>query len=984
MNDKPDRMPNVPPFVKFVASAVPMVFDNSLSYYEALCALWKYIQGMTDVVNNNATLEEEYIEKFDELKSFVDGYFDDLDVQQEIDNKLDKMAQDGTLSSILQPLIEAVQTNLEEEQATFENNVNTTIQGFRTELDAKTSGSPIPVSSVEGMTDHDRIYVNTSNGYWYYWDGDSWEQGAVYQATELDNFSVSPVKTTFSKRSENLIDVANANVLEAHPASDGMHSTANARSVYISCQPNTTYTISRSVNTGRFGAATFETEPTTSSSDIEVNSISHNTAYSFTITTNADSHYLLVYYWHRSYSQNTATEALADLCVVEGTSDGTVIPSYIISVTHDNLGNAIVEPANTTFAKNSANLFNKDDYSIVNANPSAGSGQMDSSASAKSVYIPCEAGKSYVVNKIQTARFSVATTQLTPAAGVSLIDLVYKNTATQLKITASQNANYLVVYLYNSSSDVVTLQQVIDSLVICEGTKDITSYIPYGKIIEVKTENLNDQCVTSEKLSSDVAQVLTMTGSLASRNGIYGVEYDITNSSSACTRIGNAVGLHNDFIVEDTYQLNGGVNDFDNIFPWSDIKRCNVVVSSDGTRSVTYEGETGFALDGSNGNVMVEIPKFYSMRKRIGNTETLAISGEPKSGFNVEPAFLVNGKEQDFIYVSCYHQSESLNGVYSYTNSIPTTLKTMNQNIAELGQSNLQSYDFTVFLALEKLMIIEFANRSVQQYLGGMTRLPYYTQGTTNVIDGFGTNYITFQENVGQQTMKAFWVGERIVIGNSLDNIRTITEITKSGTQYKVVYDGDDLSSVISIGEGVGCVAQKNGWCDELEYHTGRRNFASDTNISNYVSPMRYRYIENVIGNVWEQISGIRVKDLSVRFSFEPNFNASYSDSSYKSLNYSLPLQADYPSGNTGWIIKDGYDVNNRQVNLPLVCNNTGGVGRYNSGTVYTYGNSGVEYIGVVGGGWDTYYWANINTIRFWNTDSTTSILYGNRPVHRG
>ena len=107
MNDKPDRMPNVPPFVKFVASAVPMVFDNSLSYYEALCALWKYIQGMTDVINNNATLEEEYIEKFNELKTFVDEYFDNLDVQEEINNKLDEMAEDGTLQEIITTYIQS-------------------------------------------------------------------------------------------------------------------------------------------------------------------------------------------------------------------------------------------------------------------------------------------------------------------------------------------------------------------------------------------------------------------------------------------------------------------------------------------------------------------------------------------------------------------------------------------------------------------------------------------------------------------------------------------------------------------------------------------------------------------------------------------------------------------------------------------------------------------------------------------------------------
>lgn len=113
-NDTPKRMPNVPPFVKFVCANVPMVFDDSLSYYEALCALWKYVQGMTDVINNNATLEEEFIEKFnilsgkfDELKNYVDTYFDNLDVQEEINNKLDEMAEDGTLQEIITAYIQS-------------------------------------------------------------------------------------------------------------------------------------------------------------------------------------------------------------------------------------------------------------------------------------------------------------------------------------------------------------------------------------------------------------------------------------------------------------------------------------------------------------------------------------------------------------------------------------------------------------------------------------------------------------------------------------------------------------------------------------------------------------------------------------------------------------------------------------------------------------------------------------------------------------
>ena len=109
MSEQIVKAPHVPPFVTFVTSAVPMVFDNSLSYYEALCALWKWLQDdVVNVINNNATVTEdyidltnEYIEKFNELKEYVDTYFDNLDVQEEINNKLDAMVEDGTLQELV-------------------------------------------------------------------------------------------------------------------------------------------------------------------------------------------------------------------------------------------------------------------------------------------------------------------------------------------------------------------------------------------------------------------------------------------------------------------------------------------------------------------------------------------------------------------------------------------------------------------------------------------------------------------------------------------------------------------------------------------------------------------------------------------------------------------------------------------------------------------------------------------------------------------
>ena len=97
-----EKAPNVPPFVRFCTASVPMVFDNSMSYYECLCALTKFIQdNVVKVINYNATQLDGLQVSFDELKAYVDNYFDNLDVQEEINAKLDEMAEGGQLATII-------------------------------------------------------------------------------------------------------------------------------------------------------------------------------------------------------------------------------------------------------------------------------------------------------------------------------------------------------------------------------------------------------------------------------------------------------------------------------------------------------------------------------------------------------------------------------------------------------------------------------------------------------------------------------------------------------------------------------------------------------------------------------------------------------------------------------------------------------------------------------------------------------------------
>ena len=84
---------------------LPLVYDDSLSYYETLCKVVKYLNDVianVDVLHDDVdALRSAYIQ----LQSYVNSYFDNLDVQNEINQKLDDMADDGSLSALLSPIV---------------------------------------------------------------------------------------------------------------------------------------------------------------------------------------------------------------------------------------------------------------------------------------------------------------------------------------------------------------------------------------------------------------------------------------------------------------------------------------------------------------------------------------------------------------------------------------------------------------------------------------------------------------------------------------------------------------------------------------------------------------------------------------------------------------------------------------------------------------------------------------------------------------
>lgn len=98
-----DNIKPIPPFKRFCGSlgAFPEAFSDAMTVYEALEWLYSYLG--TEVVPKT----NEAIELTKTLKDYVEHYFDNLDVQEEINNKLDEMAESGELEEIIASYINA-------------------------------------------------------------------------------------------------------------------------------------------------------------------------------------------------------------------------------------------------------------------------------------------------------------------------------------------------------------------------------------------------------------------------------------------------------------------------------------------------------------------------------------------------------------------------------------------------------------------------------------------------------------------------------------------------------------------------------------------------------------------------------------------------------------------------------------------------------------------------------------------------------------
>ena len=222
-----------------------------------------------------------------------------------------------------------------------------------------------------------------------------------------------------------------------------------------------------------------------------------------------------------------------------------------------------------------------------------------------------------------------------------------------------------------------------------------------------------------DALKADVEELKADTDVLKNNGDFYGVTF--AGSVAEGVRTGAAAGMVFEPGTDTTY----GKNSFDAVYPWAGMRRCCCTLNADGTVRVNaYKGQPGYAEDGTNGEVLVEVPLFYiagaiDVDPRISNMKM--------PGYRVPKKFVnPDGSVKQRCYVRAFPGSIGADGkLHSVAGVKPSMEKNIQQNLAAArlwGETYSigTSADAEVLLYL---MIVAYGTRDLQAKINGVSAL---------------------------------------------------------------------------------------------------------------------------------------------------------------------------------------------------------------------------------------------------------------------
>ena len=382
----------------------------------------------------------------------------------------------------------------------------------------------------------------------------------------------------------------------------------------------------------------------------------------------------------------------------------------------------------------------------------------------------------------------------------------------------------------------------------------------------------------------------------------YGARRKVGASSTTWERVGAAIGL-----VAKASVGNGTVqNDFmASVYPYNSVKPCNV---AEDMSVNAYLGDADFQWDGSNGDVMLEVPQVYTARYFETDSDGVEweyrwVAAGPVGRCHLDHAFTDGDRQSEKIYIPIFNGSlntegtklESKAGVFPLHNKTRAQFRTL---CTAKGDKWCLDDVWTMHL-LDTLFIVKFAGTNAQTILGrGRSEMPYDNAANVALQARNNTNYITIAKSWAER----FTVGQGIGIGTSAGSQsvfaeRTVTQITDSAeieSASNIFFDGDPVN--ITTDHHVWSCVQKTGATIEMQSANGRVEGVDGR------TAVRFLYIEDWFGNMWQFRDGDNIKKFQHYYC---NKRSSYADKVYEGDYFKVGYEA---SQTGGYVKKFGYD----------------------------------------------------------------------------
>lgn len=382
----------------------------------------------------------------------------------------------------------------------------------------------------------------------------------------------------------------------------------------------------------------------------------------------------------------------------------------------------------------------------------------------------------------------------------------------------------------------------------------------------------------------------------------YGARRKVGASSTTWERVGAAIGL-----VAKAAVGNGTVqNDFmASVYPYNSVKPCNV---AEDMSVNAYLGDADFQWDGSNGDVMLEVPQVYTARYFETDADGVEweyrwVAAGPVGRCHLDHAFTDGDRQSEKIYIPIFNGSlntegtklESKAGVFPLHNKTRAQFRTL---CTAKGDKWCLDDVWTMHL-LDTLFIVMFAGTNAQTILGrGRSEMPYDNAANVALQARNNTNYITIAKSWAER----FTVGQGIGIGTSTGSQsvfaeRTVTQITDSAeieSASNIFFDGGPVN--ITTDHHVWSCVQKTGATIEMQSANGRVEGVDGR------TAVRFLYIEDWFGNMWQFRDGDNIKKFQHYYC---NKRSSYADKVYEGDYFKVGYEA---SQTGGYVKKFGYD----------------------------------------------------------------------------